>query len=165
VGKGYYHDRLCSDITHKPFCKRRQQERKILSFNPNSWGDTFSKELTGGCRFDSSALNIASEGLLLGASLRLRVKGYLKQPLLAGAHDSKHLCTLVRITDRILQELKDARGLRAKVQTGGRNENFQSRESEDRKPEATQRQTTEGRCVSTSTCRRPIGLLKSDVLM
>jgi hypothetical protein len=147
------------------FANDGSKSERYLASTPTRGGDTFSKELTGGCRFDSSALNIASEGLLLGASLRLRVKGYLKQPLLAGAHDSKHLCTLVRITDRILQELKDARGLRAKVQTGGRNENFQSRESEDRKPEATQRQTTEGRCVSTSTCRRPIGLLKSDVLM
>jgi hypothetical protein len=55
--------------------------------------------------------------LLRGASLRLRAKGYLKQPPLAGAQDSKHLRTLVRITGRILQEVKDARGLRAKVTT------------------------------------------------
>jgi hypothetical protein len=43
----------------------------------------------------------------------------------------------VRITGRILQEVKDARGLRAKVRTGERNESFRSRESEDFKPEVT----------------------------
>jgi hypothetical protein len=48
--------------------------------------------------------------LVLGPSLRLRMKGYLKQPLLAGAQDSKHLCTLARVTDRVLQGLKDVRG-------------------------------------------------------
>jgi hypothetical protein len=40
-------------------------------------GGDFGKELTGGHRFGLSGLNLASEGLLLGASLRLRVKGYL----------------------------------------------------------------------------------------
>jgi hypothetical protein len=51
------------------------------------------------------------------------------------------------------------------VRTDGHNESFQSHEREDRKSEATQQQTIEGRCVSTSTCRHPIGVLKSDVLM
>jgi hypothetical protein len=103
--------------------------------------------------------------VLLGASHRLRVKGYLKQPPLAGAQDSKHLHTLVRITDHILQEVKDARGLRVKVQMGRQNESFQSRESKDRKPEGTQRGTIKVRCISTSMCRRPIGVLKSDVVI
>jgi hypothetical protein len=52
---------------------------------------------------------------LLGASLRLRAKGYLKQPTLAGAQDSKHLRTLVRMIGHILQEVKDAGALQAKV--------------------------------------------------
>jgi hypothetical protein len=56
----------------------------MLSFNPTRGGDAFGKELAGRHRFSSSGLNLASEGLSLGANLRLRAKGYFKQPLLAG---------------------------------------------------------------------------------
>jgi hypothetical protein len=63
------------------------------------------------------------------------------------------------MTDCVLQGVNDARGLQAEVQTDGRNERFQSRGCEDRKPEATQWRATEGRYVSTSICLHPIGVL------
>jgi hypothetical protein len=74
----------------------------MLSFNPNLWGDAFSKELAGGHRFGSLGLNIASKGLLLGVSLHLWAKGYLMQPVLDGARDSKRPRTLVRMTGHVL---------------------------------------------------------------
>jgi hypothetical protein len=74
---------------------------------------------------------------VLGVSRCLRAKGNLKQPPLAGTQDSRHLRTLVGITNRVLHEVKDARGLQVKVWTGGRNESFESCESKDHKMEAT----------------------------
>jgi hypothetical protein len=59
----------------------------------------------------------------------------------------------------VLHGVKDDGGLRAKVQTGRLNKSFRSRKSGDRKPEVTQWRATEGHCVSTVTCRRPIGVL------
>jgi hypothetical protein len=42
---------------------------------PTHRGDTFGMKLTKNCRFDSSGLNLAFEGLLLGESLRCDMKG------------------------------------------------------------------------------------------
>jgi hypothetical protein len=42
-----------------------------LDSTPTRGGDNFGKELTGGRKFGSSGLNLTSEGLLLGVSLRL----------------------------------------------------------------------------------------------
>jgi hypothetical protein len=83
------------------FAKNDSKSERSLASTPIHGGDTFGKELIGNHRFSSSRLNLASEGLLLGVSLHLRVKGCLKQPQLAGAQDSKPLHTLVRITDHV----------------------------------------------------------------
>jgi hypothetical protein len=64
-----------------------------------------------GHRFGLSGLNLTSEGLLLGMSLRLRAKGHFKQPPLAGAQDSKHLCISVRMIGPVLLGVKDDGGL------------------------------------------------------
>jgi hypothetical protein len=83
------------------FAKNDSKSERSLASTPIHGGDTFGKKLIRNHRFSSSRLNLASEGLLLGVSLHLRVKGYLKQPQLAGAQDSKPLHTLVRITDHV----------------------------------------------------------------
>jgi hypothetical protein len=75
------------------------------------------------------------------------------------------LSHVLRMIGRVLQEVKNIEGLRAKVWTCGQDESPQSHKSEDRKTEATRQWTTEARCVSAGTCRRPIASLKSDVLI
>jgi hypothetical protein len=85
-----------------------KSERSLAS-TPTHNGDSFVKELTENHRFDSSGLNLASEGLWFEVRLCLRMKVYLKQPPLAVAQDSKHVHTLVRITCHVLLGVKDTK--------------------------------------------------------
>jgi hypothetical protein len=116
------------------FVNDDSKSERCLASTPTYGGDAFSKELAGGHRFGSLGLNIASKGLLLGVSLRLWAKGYLMQPVLDGARDSKQPRTLVRMTGHVLQGVKDAGGLRVKVRMVGWNESFRSCESKECKP-------------------------------
>jgi hypothetical protein len=50
------------------------------ALTPTHGGDTFGIELTKDRRFGSSRLNLAFKGLLLGASLHLRVKATSSNP-------------------------------------------------------------------------------------
>jgi hypothetical protein len=70
------------------FANNSSKSDRWLGSTPTCGGDAFRNELIVGHRFGSSGLNLASEGLLLGASLYIRAKGYLNQPTLDGAQDS-----------------------------------------------------------------------------
>jgi hypothetical protein len=66
------------------FANDSSKSERCLTSTPTRGGDDFGKELARSRRFGSSGLNLTSEGLLLGASLCLWVKGYLKQAPLVG---------------------------------------------------------------------------------
>jgi hypothetical protein len=68
---------------------------------------------------------------------------------------------LMRLTNLVLQGSKDLGGPRVRVWTDGRDEGFQSYESEGHKPEVARQKTTKGRCIHNKT----IGVLKNDVLI
>jgi hypothetical protein len=53
------------------FANNRSKSERRLASTPTHGVDSFGKELARGHRFGSSGLNLASEGLLLGVSLRL----------------------------------------------------------------------------------------------
>jgi hypothetical protein len=53
------------------FANSNNKSEQSLVSTPTDGGDAFDKELAKDCRFDSSGLNLAFEGLLLRASFRL----------------------------------------------------------------------------------------------
>jgi hypothetical protein len=70
----------CVALSNTNFFATPKKQRE-QSFNPNSQGgDAFGTKLTRNCRFCSSGLNLTSEGLLLGASLQLCVRGTSSDP-------------------------------------------------------------------------------------
>jgi hypothetical protein len=83
-GKVYYHDRLYGDIACKPFFANSDNNEQSSVSTPTHGGDVFGKELTRDHRFGSSGLNLAFEGLLLGATLRLQVKATSSNPCTLG---------------------------------------------------------------------------------
>jgi hypothetical protein len=86
----------CDVILHaSPFLQVTTAKAKEDSFQSQLiGGDTFDKELTYNCRFNSSELNLTSEGLLLGVSLHFRVKVTSSSPRQLGScvhNTSTHL--------------------------------------------------------------------------
>jgi hypothetical protein len=77
-GKGYYHDQLCGAIAHELFCNINKSSSEAST--PTYGGDAFGTKLGKNHKFFSLGLNLTFEGLLLGASLRIRVKGNDSDP-------------------------------------------------------------------------------------
>jgi hypothetical protein len=81
-GKGYYHDQLCDAIARELVCNIDKTSSEAST--PTCGGDTFGMELAKSRRFGSSGLNLASKGLLLGASLRIVTEGTHSDPRQSG---------------------------------------------------------------------------------
>jgi hypothetical protein len=64
------------------FCNVNESPSEVST--PTHGGDAFGMELTKNRKFSSSGLNLAFEGLLLGVSLRRRVKGTRNEPRESG---------------------------------------------------------------------------------
>jgi hypothetical protein len=77
-GKEYYHDRLCSAITHELFYNINKSLSEAST--PTCGGDAFGMELAKCHMFSLSGLNLTFEGLLLGVSLRILMEGTHNDP-------------------------------------------------------------------------------------
>jgi hypothetical protein len=69
----------CAALSHANFFANDNNKNE-RSFNTTRGGHAFDKELAKDHRFGSSGLNLAFEGLLLGASLRLGAKPTSSNP-------------------------------------------------------------------------------------
>jgi hypothetical protein len=75
----------CTAISRVSFfanSDNKSERRSVLT--PTHGGDAFNKELVRDHNFGSSGLNLAFEGLLLGASLCLQAKATLSNPCKLG---------------------------------------------------------------------------------
>jgi hypothetical protein len=78
TSEGYYHRQPCDTMAHNLFVDDSKTTSEAST--PTRRGDAFVTRLTKNRRFGSSGLNLASEGLLLGVSHRLRAKGTYSDP-------------------------------------------------------------------------------------
>jgi hypothetical protein len=67
----------CAALSHTSFLSMTTTDE---ASTPSHRGDAFGTKLARDRRFDSSGLNLAFEGLLLGASLRLCVRATSSNP-------------------------------------------------------------------------------------
>jgi hypothetical protein len=66
ASKGYCHNRLCGTIAQELFCNAKKSTSEASP--PTYGGDAFAMKLVKNHRFGSSGLNLAFDGLLLGAA-------------------------------------------------------------------------------------------------
>jgi hypothetical protein len=78
TSEGYYHAQLCGTMAHKLCCNASKSTNEAST--PTRGGDAFGTRLAKNRWFGSSGLNLAFEGLLLGASLRLCAKVTRNEP-------------------------------------------------------------------------------------
>jgi hypothetical protein len=69
---------MCGTIAHKVFCNDNKSTSEASTLTQG--GNAFGTKLARNHKFDSSGLNLAFEGLLLGASLHLHAKGISSDP-------------------------------------------------------------------------------------